>query len=216
MGASTKPAAARKPRQKKTPQEEPAPEEVLPEVIPTESAEPEWASSEDIPSVPYKDITLPIMNKRVRVRFLGNTEAASLAVLPDLARFGELMAEKLMSGDVTESPEKMAKETMQVLVEKTKYMTLLAHLCTMHPDGGDSPGPSDDAGHCCSVSREISSHPRSLWTMEQVQILDEPDLDTINRVAERIEMVELVRPLSQDDSASDTEPSASTGESTPE
>lgn len=172
-------------------------------VIPTESREAEWAVEDDLPRDPYKDIVLPHMGKKVRVHFLSNIEAAHMGMIPDLMRFGELMAENALNINQPETPDEGKERLLELLSERLKYKEAIAHFCVRDPRGGEGLD-------CC----DLAPHPKSLWSAEQVAILDDSDLEIILATAERADIAEAVRPFSQDLTAPDSESSATTGEST--
>ena len=197
---ATTTAPARKPTARKKP--------VAKEVIPTESPEPEedlWASGNDLPSEPFVDAKLPIMGKMVRIRFLSNAEATGLGVLPDLARFSQLIAASVIDTEEPRTDEAQQRQMVELIAEKSHYMELVAHLCVMDLDGGEGTD-------CCNAAIDIAPHPKSLWTRDQVTMLEGADLQFITNVAERTVILESVRPLSQGLTESDTEPPANTGE----
>lgn len=166
-------------------------------------AGPQWASSGSLPLKPYKDIVLTELGQKVRVRFLSTVESAAMAILPDLAKFSELMSKEFFRKD-GEDPD--PQDARDIMSERVKYMGLCCHLCVM-----DTAGGMDETCDC-----GLAPHPKSLWTKEQVSYLSQLDMMEVCRAAERTDVLEQVRPFSQDDTPSSTEPSANTGESTQE
>jgi len=175
---------------------------IVEEAIPTES-EAEWATADDLPVVAYRDITLPLAQKKVRVRFLTNAEVASMALLPDLARFSQLMNE--MMGEKAKPPS--LPEQMELMRERLNYLERAAHLCVI-PAKNSMKAIKD-----CLC--DLAPHGPVLWTREQVTYLDHTDLSEIVSVAERLEDLARVRPLSQALMEDDSLEPANTGESTP-
>jgi hypothetical protein len=168
-----------------------------------EPVEDEWATADSITVTGYKDEMLPIMKRKVRIRFLTNIEATQLALLPDLRSFAELMSQ-LESGKTALTKE----EDRQLRIERMTYLTRVAHMSVMDRSKRAIPAPCSD---CDGLE-----HPPVLWTSEQTKYLHPTDLGIIGTVAERGFELERVRPLSKDQTERPTSPSASTGESIPE
>jgi hypothetical protein len=184
--ATRKRAASTKPKSKPAPEVESQVEVEAP-VVP-EPEKVQWATHDDLPSVAYRDIDLPVAGRKVRVRFLTNDEIAALGTLPDMANFSALMREMLMLTDVP-SPEKQGEITRA----RVGYIERVAHLCVM-PVKGRGIVTCD-----CDIAQAMGgSHPPTLWSREQVRYLDQGiDLPLICQVAERLEVLERVRPLLQ-------------------
>jgi hypothetical protein len=179
-----------------------------PEVIPPEALngqEPEvvddgWATSDSLAVKGYRDEQLPIMRRKVRVRFLTNIEATQLALLPDLQAFAELMTQ-LESAKSSLTPE----EDRQLRIERMTYLTKVAHMAVVDRSKPAVPEP-------CRYCEGIEHIP-ALWSPEQTKYLHPTDLGLIATIAERGFELERVRPLSKDQTPSLTSPLASTGES---
>jgi hypothetical protein len=187
--------------------------EITPEVIPTESG---WADPDDLVEDLTRDVKLPILGKRVRIRVLADVEIAEMGQIPDLARFSELMMELAMLEPVSdELPEaerdrieaERKEKTRAADTERAHYMVALAHRCVVPHDLEDyDPVLCDDCG---------SVHPPGLWTLRQTRRLQIPDLVLIANVAEDVATLERVRPFSGDQTDSDSSPPVDSGESTP-
>lgn len=172
---------------------------------PEPASEPEvvddgWATSDSLAVKGYRDEQLPIMQRKVRIRFLSNIEATQLALLPDLQSFAQLMTQ-LESAKSALTPE----EDRQLRVERMTYLTKVAHMAVVDRSKPAIPEPCP---YC-----EGLEHIPSLWTPDQTKYLHPTDLGLIGTVAERGFELERVRPLSKDQTQSLTLPLASTGES---
>lgn len=166
----------------------------------------EEASAEDIPKEPWKWVPLPILGKRVRVRYLGQTEVTRIGYLPEMRDFTEMMAEQVMASQKQEgedSPLNTVDALEQIEIERVKYVTLVAHVCVMGEDG-----PPRKCQDCEMV------HPPSLWTRAQTELLETVDLATIADVAERQEVLRQIVPFSEP-TGSDTPQPVDTSGSTP-
>lgn len=171
---------------------------------PDETDEAEWATREDAKPEPWTDVLLPKMGKKVRIRFLGNIEAASLAFLPDLGFAGVML-------DVLQSDEKMDREEIQAKLagqekNRAQYMVRIAHMCIVDRAEPFVVRPCADCG---------IDHQPPLWSMAQADILDLDDLMFITRTAEQEEAMLGIRPFSPEMMLPSSDPSAATGESTP-
>jgi hypothetical protein len=181
-----------------------------PAVIPTESpnghkdAEDDlWATTTSLTVQGYRDELLPVMQRKVRIRFMTNIEATQLALLPDLQSFANLMSQ-LESSKSALTPE----EDRDLRIERMTYLTRVAHMAVLNKD---VPYVTEPCPEC-----EGLEHPPALWTVEQTKYLHPHDLGLIGTVAERGFELERVRPLSKDQTEPPTSPLASTGESIPD
>jgi hypothetical protein len=178
-------------------------------VIPAESpnghedADDLWATSDALTVQGYRDEMLPVMKRKVRIRFMTNIEATQLALLPDLQSFANLMSQ-LESSKTALTPE----EDRSLRIERMTYLTQVAHMAVVDRGAPYIPAPCSD---CDGLE-----HPPTLWTLEQTKYLHPHDLGFIGAVAERGFELERVRPLSKDQTELPTSPSASTGESIPD
>lgn len=168
-----------------------------------------FAKSEDIPEEPFKEIELPVMGRWVRVRRLGQTEIIRLAFMPDMARFAELMGERLLNGDQPEDREvtdAILARMQELEIQTARYRTLLAHIAVW--DGSTlEPSVCEDCG---------LEHAPALWGRDQTERMETPDLQMISEVAEGQDALRDLRPFSPPTSQSDTDQPPSTGESTPQ
>lgn len=172
----------------------------------------EWADETDLPTKAFVDVVLPSLSKKVRVRLMTNTEAASMALLPDMARFTELMGQMALKQAADENAQVTVREAAEVEAERYKYMRRVAHTHVVDRSQPFVPQPCEE---CTTEWGYEYEHVPSMWTMEQTGFLDFPDLTTITRTAERAEELNAVAPLSEDPTPADSSPPANTGDETP-
>lgn len=180
------------------------------EAIPAES-EPErepkvFATKSSLPEKPYAEVFLPVLDQWVYVRYMGGTEAASLAFLPEMTTFGEIMAERMKDLNKADGEVPPMDVFKQLELEKTRYSTLVAHAFVLEDPNKLEPAECPE----CSLK-----HPPALWTRVQCDLLEPPDLEAVTQMAEHHKPMESFGPFSEAPTPSDTPTSADTGESTP-
>lgn len=184
-------------------------DEAAPTGAATSSQEVGWATGEDVSDAPFADRVLPIIGKRVRIRYLTNEEATEIAVLPDLGKFAELtqkLAEDLQRDE--DKPSLFSREQQQqYLVERARYNSFLVHRAVMVPDA--DPNAFLPCNEC------DGRHPLSLFTMLQARRIDGRDVEVIAAVAEDREVLERSLPFSQDPTDSASTPPADSGDEIP-
>jgi hypothetical protein len=151
------------------------------------------------------------MERKVRIRYLTNTEASMMALLPDLARFTELMTQMQVKAAADENATITLREGAELETERQRYMRHLAHTNVVDRSLEYAKVPCEECSE--HYGRDISHEP-ALWTMEQTGFLDFPDLTHITRIAERAEVLETVAPLSEGQTPNDSSSPANTGAQT--
>lgn len=180
-------------------------------VEPSPTDEAEWAVESDLPQNPWQDIVLPVKGKKVRVRYLAAWELTRLQLLPDLTRFGELMAKAhLMSQKRAASngkPGRKKKEdeidASEVASENYRYLAEIAHLAVIDPM---KMGVQEDCRHCGF------RHPVSLWKADRTGLLLPPDLDEIAGTALGTQVMADVIPFSTEETPNDSPVLVASGE----
>jgi hypothetical protein len=168
--------------------ETPPPE---PEKKPEEVA---WATEDDLPQDPWKDVVLPIKQKKVRVRYLAAWELTRLQLLPDLTHFGELMVKaneltrNAKANGKAKSKKKEDVDLGEVTAENYRYLSQIAHLAVIDHT---KMGVLQDCRSCGF------RHTVSLWSPERTGLLLPPDLDAIAAVALGQQLMDDVTPLSE-------------------
>jgi len=185
----------------------------VPEEVPSEpQAEAEddgWADENSLPTgKTYRDVDLPVLKQKARVRFLTNIEATQLALLPDLRAFAMLMAKVQNLAQAEKLDQFSKEEDAKLSEERMRYMTVVAHFCVMRK--GSKVGVVTTCEDCGL------DHPPSMWTMTQVRYLHPNDLALLANTAERGWELERVLPLSKEQTESPTSQPANTGESIPD
>lgn len=142
-----------------------------------------FATPDDIPSVGFAEIELPVLKKWVRVRFLGSLDMAAISTLPELSSFTTLMQKQRdiidanQKKDQDKPDKKLSEEDARALVlERTQYMIRAAHIALVRD-------PYDTERITCSDCG--LSHVPTLWSVEQTTLLHYDDLSEIVTVAER-------------------------------
>lgn len=169
------------------------------------SEEVQWATPESLPTQGWKAVTLPVLGKKVRVRYLGQTEVARIGYLPEMREFGEIMAEQILNAPQDDEPDQVMARLEQLEIERAKYCALVTHMCVMAGED-ERPVRCEECG---------LPHAPSLWTRAQAELLELIDLRMIVDAAERQEELRQIVPFSEAPEP-DTQPAASTSESTPE
>src|ERR1041384_3040360 len=103
--------------------------------------EEQWATSASLPKRPWKDVVLPVLGKKVRVRYLGAREGATLAYIPELQRFALLMAQRLIGGldDAATTIEERERRFQELEVERQTYKVVLAHVMVLDSRAASDP-----------------------------------------------------------------------------
>lgn len=161
----------------------------------------QWATADDLPSEPFAVVDLPVLKRKVRVRYLGQSDVAKIGYLPELRAFAEMMAEKMLSEREGEQEELNAvvERLQNIELERIRYSTLIVHAFVI---GGEGPRV-----YCPECHLE---HGPVLWTREQAELLEIPDIQAIVSTAEREEALQAIVPFSAS-TENVSEASASTG-----
>lgn len=142
------------------PEPEPTPE---PEPSPKEEG---WASPEDLGGDrDWQEVKLPMLGKRVRVRYLGQKDLLPFERLPDMTGLSQLQGE-----------EKDKKAALQEALANLDYTAVVVHIAVMAHGNRPSLKPKlcDDCGE---------KHSASLFTRKQAERLHGLDAQAIARVA---------------------------------
>lgn len=154
-------------------------------------AEPEkvYATADDLGPADqrWEEVELPVLGKTVCVLFLDTPTIAGLTFLPDIAGFGELVAE------AEEKPTEV--DISAYIVENVRYQAHVAHVAVIDPDRAQETVTCESCG---------LKHAPSLWTLDQAKRLQRPDLTAISEIAFKIQALARVLPLSE----AETEPAS--------
>lgn len=175
---------------------------------PPSPPDPEWLSDDDLGGdKDYEDIVLPVLRRRVRVRFLTTLDVTGLSHLPDLAEFHRLVLEFDQRREQIDEKGTTALEgfsTAQLWSENLRYQMRLAHIAVVHPDrdiGGDV--------ECADCGLR---HPPSLLSVKRAERLDREDLAHISAVAIQKRLVAQMVPFSDLKTATTSPSPVSSGE----
>lgn len=180
------------------------------DAIPAESRR-KWAEPDAVLST-YDDVNLTGIGW-LRIRHLSNTEQAHMGFLPDLSEWASLTREF-----ITRDEPLSEEEDHRLSRERLHYLARVAHMAVADmsavPDGQQLPDPIACA-ECGTEEMPQFVHVKSLWSLDQADHLDVPELEKINWIAGRNKQVEEVAPLSEAQTDEGSTPRADSGESIP-
>lgn len=161
-----------------------------------------FAAKDDLGTegVEFEDIALPMMRRKVRVRYLTTPEVTRLGFLPDLVGYMNLVEQ------FTDPKTAMNVDLADLAREEKNYQAALAHVAIMDPDAGTDPVPCE----ACGID-----HPPALWSFRQTSRMHGTDLEEIGKVACRAQLMGFLRPFSKAETPPDTLLPADIGESIP-
>lgn len=138
-----------------------------PEPPPEPEPEPkEWASADDLGGDhDWQEVKLPMLGKKVRVRYLGQDDLLPIMHLPDMTGLNQLQGE-----------EKDKEKAKQEAIQNLHYTAEVVHLAVMAHGNRPSMKPK-----LCGDCGE--KHPVSLFTKKQAKRLHGLDAQAVARVA---------------------------------
>lgn len=137
-----------------------------PEPPPDPEPEEGWASPDDLGGDrDWQEVKLPMLGKKVRVRYLGQDDLLPITRLPDMTGLNELAGE-----------EKDKETAKQEAFQNLHYTAAVVHLAVMAHGNRPSMKPK-----LCGDCGE--KHPASLFTQRQAKRLHGLDAQAVARVA---------------------------------